>query len=331
MPFSLHSGSSRDYDENTRYRQPYSQQPYRTPRRTPGSFLPGFLMGSMLSGASRRARRDTMHDPGYDDPYDPRYNTPPGYGQRRSSGMIWIILLVLVIALSLMMCGCSSKSDELPASGYNREKIQNSTPFDADCIVDEAGFFEKPSKTGQRLKSFYDKTGIQPEIVILDYDPSLKTAAQKQQYAIDWYQKNIDNEDTFLYMYFSDADPDEVGFMQTVNGKNIDSVMDSQATDIFWNVLDSGWTGSQSTDDLFVDTFNKTADRIMTKSATVGDVAMRSLLVLALLITAGAVIAVVVLKHRRDRQKAEETRRILETPLHTDNPDDDDLVHRYGG
>ncbi len=168
-------------------------------------------------------------------------------------------------------------------------------------------------------------------MVIEDYDPSLKTDAQKEAYAQQYYDEYIGNEDTFLYMYFADADPDSVGYMQTVNGKNTEAVMDPEAVNIFWNYLDSEWTSSKSTDDMFVDVFDKTADRIMTKTATGKDVAMRTLLVGGIVIVAAAIIILVMMKHRREKEKAEETRRILETPLKTDDPDDDDLVHRYGG
>ncbi len=322
------SGSSYFSQKDRSYRQPgpMPQTGYRR-RQSPG-FFPGFLMGSMLSGRRRR----------YDVPDFPPQGYPGGYDQgsryrsRRGSSLIWILVIVLIlIFLFSAMSGCSSSSDEAGNSSYNREKITASQPFDADCIVDEAGFFETPSKTGQRLKTFYDKTGVQPHVVIEDYDPSLKTDAQKEAYAQQYYDEYIGNEDTFLYMYFADADPDSVGYMQTVNGKNTEAVMDPEAVNIFWNYMDSEWTSSKSTDDMFVDVFDKTADRIMTKTATGKDVAMRTLLVGGIVIVAAAIIILVMMKHRREKEKAEETRRILETPLKTDDPDDDDLVHRYGG
>lgn len=301
-------------------------------RRT--SPLTGLFLGSLLGSMSSRRNRANTYD------YDPQYppQMPPQYGapRRKSSGMswIWIVLLVVIVMFALGMCGCShsdSESSAVAENRYNREKIQNSVAFSPDCIVDELGFFENPSKTGQQLKSFYDKTGIQPYIVIEDYNPSLRDDAQKEEFAKEYYDKYINNEDTFLYLYFADQDPDSIGYMSTVNGKNIEAVMDKQAVDTFWNYLDQEWTSGKETDEMFVDVFNKTADRIMTKSTTSNDVAMRGLLIGGIVVVAGAVILLVVLKQKREREKAEETRRILETPLKTDDPDDDDLVNRYGG
>lgn len=315
-------------------RQPGYNRGYQGPGRS--SFLPGFLLGSMMS---KNRSRGTGGIP----PVGPApvYNMGSQPPRRRNSGGVWLVLglIFLVLIFGMFSCsGCSSSASSQPAgsgtiaaSTYNREKISNPNAFNADCIVDEEGFFEEPSRTAQRLKTFYDKTGIQPYVVIQSYDPSLKTDAQKEQYAIDYYDKYIPDENTLLYMYFADADPSSVGYMQTVNGKNIESVMDSQARQIFWDYMDSEWTSDQSTDDLFVNVFDSTADRIMTKTTTSKDVTRSWLWVLGIAIVAGAVIAVLMMKHRRDKEKAEETQRILETPLQTDDPDDDDLVHRYGG
>lgn len=325
-------GSSFNQRRQTPY---YNPNTYGNSRRS--SLFP-FLMGGMLGGMNSR-RRSSIN------PYDPRMNAGNpnnpnnpnyGYGQPRRSGgsafgLMAVVFIVLICVFMFSCMGCSSSKDNsaIPASGYNREKIQSDVAFNSNCIVDEEGFFDNPSKTGSQLKSFYDKTGVQPYIVIESYDPSLKTDAQKAAYAKEYYDRNIKNEDTFLYMYFADADPNAVGYMQTVNGKKVDTVMDSQAVDIFWNYLDNEWTSGKSTDQMFVDVFNQTANRIMTKTATSNDVAMRSLLVVVVIAVIAGVILLIYMKNKRAREKAEETARILATPLKTDDPDDDDLVNRY--
>lgn len=54
--------------------------------------------------------------------------------------------------------------------------------------------------------------------------------------------------------------------MAYVNGKQVTSVMDSEAIDIFWNYLDRYWTDSSlSTVDVFTKTFDSTAKTIMKK------------------------------------------------------------------
>lgn len=55
--------------------------------------------------------------------------------------------------------------------------------------------------------------------------------------------------------------------MAYVNGKQVTSVMDSEAVNIFWNYIDRYWTDdSLSTVEVFTKTFNSTANTIMEKS-----------------------------------------------------------------
>lgn len=158
----------------------------------------------------------------------------------------------------------SSTSDSIPVSTAYREKLESSISYENDCIVDELGWFDNIPATSNKLKYFYDKTGIQPFIVLKDYDASLSSDIDKNVYAEKWYEENIDNESTFLYMYFAEENTDEdVGYMVYVNGLEVWSIMDAEAVDIFWAYIDRFWYSDMSTDDLFVSVFSKTADRIM--------------------------------------------------------------------
>ena len=115
-------------------------------RRRSSGFLPGFLMGSLLSGRQRRRYQPPVYDNG------------PMYRRRRGTSLVWILVIVIIVIFLLSaMSGCASSDSQAGSSSHNREKITASQPYDADCIVDEAGFFENPSGTGQRLKSFLDR------------------------------------------------------------------------------------------------------------------------------------------------------------------------------
>lgn len=177
------------------------------------------------------------------------------------------------------------------------------------------------SALSRNLQNFYNKTGIQPYIYLKAYDASLSTDAEKEEYAKDWYDKNIDNEDTFLYVYFEDADPDEVGYMAYVNGKEVTSVMDAEAVSIFWNYIDRYWTdGSLTMVQVFTKTFDSTAKTIMTKSTTGKDLAKKGILFGTVLVGAVAVIVILRMHYKRQKEKAQETIDILNTPLdHQDN------------
>ena len=218
----------------------------------------------------------------------------------------------------------------IPSSSYNREKLNTGNGYINDCIYDELGWFDNESRTESRLKDFYNETGVQPYIVLLDYDTySGKGTSDddKYNYALDYYENNITNESTFLYVYFAEQYEDEYsdpGYMCYINGTQVSSVMDSEAVDIFWAYLDKYWSDSSlSTDDLFVKTFDSTANRIMTKTTTSNDVKKYVLIAVAAGVVVFGVVKVVKLKHKRAKEEAEETERILNTPM--ENLVDDEL------
>lgn len=227
-------------------------------------------------------------------------------------------MALLVIAILMNAIAASHLSSDIPQSSYNREPLQTGIGYDNNCIVDELGWFDNIGQTSRQLKGFYDKTGVQPFIYLKAYDSGLITDVEKTEFAENWYEDNIGNEGTFLFMYFAEENQDEdVGYMAYVNGKQVSSVMDAEAVEIFWSLVDNNWYSDKSTDDMFVDVFNSTAERIMTKSTTGNDVAKTGLLVV--LVVAGAVGILVIMKVRRKHESEHnaETERILNTDLHS--------------
>ncbi len=334
--------------------QPSRTQP--TPQRTTNnnrgsSPWTGILLGSMLANMSQRNARKTytqyppnQYPPNQYPPnqYPPNQYPPNGYPQnqypqqkRRSSGAATVILVIVFMFLLLMIMGlfgCSSSQE--PTNDYNREKFNNPIAYNADCIVDELGFFVDPEETGERLKTFYDLTGVQPYIVISETVPGVYTDAQLEQYAKNYYKNNIDNQNTFLYMYMGDSnfsEDDAPGDMVVYRGNNIKSVMDDAAVNIFWDYMDQEWRSDLETDDLFVKVYDQTAKRIMTKSTTTKDIWLWVVIIAGVVILCLLGLYYVKLKHKREKEKAAETKAILETPLATDDPNDDDLLKRYGG
>lgn len=258
---------------------------------------------------------------------------PTTYGRTNTSspisGLVTFMFVMIIITVFMM-------SLILPKPGLsstrNREKINSNVPYNAKCIIDEIYWFDSSTQTGTKLKEFYDKTGIQPYIVLKDYDKSLKTDEDKLSYAETWYEENIKDESTFLFMYFAEQDVDnDVGFMCYVSGYQCDSVMDSEAVDILWNYIDSYWYSDMSTDDLFIEAFCDTANTIMTKSRTLADVAWL-FGIIVLVCASGCIIIVIITKKRKaEKERAAETERILNTPMQdlATTSKNDDLVNKY--
>lgn len=273
---------------------------------------------SRPTGSSSFNRGPSMHH---------YHHTPPPprrgyYGYRRnvytssSSGLGTLIACLIVFAVVIFSFFMIASDDSDVTSTINREKIENPIPYDNNCIKDELGYVENTSKLSKNLKNFYNKTGIQPYIYLKSYDETLTSDSQKDNYAQNWYEQNIDNEDTFLFVYYEDQDPNEIGYMAYVNGKQVTSVMDSEAVNIFWNYIDRYWTDdSLSTVEVFTKTFNSTANTIMEKSTTSNDIIKIICIIVGIVIVIGGIIYILRMKFKRDKEKAKETVEILKTPL----------------
>lgn len=193
---------------------------------------------------------------------------------RRDGGCLTSIIIIILVAAALLFAIQRNVLD-IRSIAYTarsfytestivRNKLDNNTSYINDCVIDELGWFDNVAKTESRLKEFWEKTGVQPYILLRDYDASLKTEAAKEQWALDYYDANFDTENIFLFVYFAEKDTDnDVGYMSYANGYQTTSVMDAQAVDIFWNNIDRYWYTDLSTDDVIVNTFHDTAKTIM--------------------------------------------------------------------
>ena len=240
-----------------------------------------------------------------------------------------IFVVVLIAAFGGFPSSNSSSTKSVPKSTQNRERLESGVGYDNNCIVDNIGWFDNVTKTEKSIKQFYDKTGVQPYIVLNAYDSALLTDTAKEEYAKKWYDEHIKNESTFLYMYFAEPDTDnDVGYMAYVNGKQVSSVMDSEAIEIFWAYVDKYWYSDMSTDDMFTTIFTKTADRIMTKSTTAADVGNNAVKVIGVIVVFAGIIVVMVIRRKHKAEEAKETEKILNTPLNGDS-EADDLLKKY--
>ncbi len=160
--------------------------------------------------------------------------------------------------------GSNGSSSGSSTGSSSRTRIDTGVAFSSDCILDEIGAVEDLSGTGESLEEFYELTGVQPYIYLKAYDSSLTTNSAMEDYAFDWYDNNIDNEGTFLFVYFAPEDNDaDSGYMVYVDGYDIEDVMDADAVETFWHYVDSYWYTDDSVDERLVQIFTDTATEIM--------------------------------------------------------------------
>lgn len=216
------------------------------------------------------------------------------------------------------------------ASTIQREKIETNNAYINDCIIDELGWFDSVSKTSSRLKEFWKDTGVQPYIILKDYDPNVTTKSQKEEWTTNYYDENFDTENIFLYVYFAGQnvnDYDEAYECYAL-GQQTSSVMDSEAIEIFWGKIDKYWPTDLSTDDVYVKAFTDTGDTIMRVSTTGKDIVKWALVVVVVIVVCVTAINIIKKKHKRAKEEAEEDAKILNTPLDEINSSDD-LTNKY--
>ena len=115
-----------------------------------------------------------------------------------------------------------------------------------------------------------------------------------------------------------------MGYMSYANGEMVNPVMDSEAVDIFWDNIDRYWFTDYSTDEVFIRTFNDTANTIMAdvNAKTNLKTAVTKLAIVVLVVIVIIIVLIILLvwwskKKQREKEEAEETERILNTPMDT--------------
>ncbi len=307
-----------------------------------GSFSRGIGRGPAMPPPPRRGPAvpppPVWGGPGMPPPtgrgYRRRYSYHGGGCLATAIVMVFAFVFILIIFQSVAASAGrlsdygNSYSEKQQTSTIVREKLKTGNAYINDCVVDELGWFDNASKAGGKLKVFWDETGVQPYVILREYDPELTSNAEKEQWAADYYDEHFDTENIFLFVYFAEEDTDnDVGYMAYANGYETSSIMDSEAIEIFWNNIDKYWYTDLSTDEVFLFAFNDTATAIMHTPTTGKDILKWVLIVLVVAIVCVFIVYLIKEKNRRAKEKAAEDERILNTPIH--DIADDHLEDKY--
>ena len=239
---------------------------------------------------------------------------------------MYMVVLIAVIGTLLKAL--------MPAvpSTIERTKLDNKNAYINDCVVDEIGYSDRPASLSSGMREFFEDTGVQPYVYFKAYDSSLTSDAAQQAWAEQYYESNFDRTDIFLLVYFANPDVwDFEGYWVYVNGAQSSSIMDAEAMDIFWSYLDRFWSTDMSVDDILVSSFQKTGDVIMKVTTSYKDV-LKYVVIFFIVVAVGVIVILLVKeKSRRAKEKAEETERILNTPLERMQSTTDSTTDKYLG
>ena len=160
-----------------------------------------------------------------------------------------------------------SRTERTPVSG---------TISYADWYLDELGFIDHDTDLTDGLKYFYSQTGIQPYIVLLQYDPSVWTdgksdEAAAEEYLAQMYHETFSDNGHLIFAYFAcENDSEDMdGTFYLYYGSAAYSIMDDEAETIFWSYFDMNYNNLDlSIAEFMGRTFRQTADNIMHISTT---------------------------------------------------------------
>lgn len=298
--------------------------------RSSNTFIGGINIGGGYGGGYSRMFRHPSSSYGYGRSY--------GYGGGAVSGVaramqtiqsVVVTIVIVVIALIFIMSLVKGKE---PQSTIERTKIANPSAFDNNCVDDELGWINNPGKLARNLQDFYKETGVQPYIVLLEYNADLSTDSDKQDYAYQYFEATHMESNAFAYFYFAEPNADDdVGFMCYEAGADALTVMDAEAVDIFWSYLDADWYSwdADDTDGMFVDIFNKTSKAIMHVSKS--NTAWKWIACIVLVV--GCVIVVIITSAIKKKQlKVKETEaaaQVLNATLDKAPDAPDSLENKY--
>ena len=257
------------------------------------------------------------------------YRGGGGAGGCLSSILLSIVVLVM---LAVFISALSKGGDGGGNSTIQREKISGGA-FDNNCVVQDYGVdWFNESKLSSRLKNvFWEKTGVQPYIVLVGYD------CYNGYGTAEWAERWFDNElggrtDALAYFYFEASNPDDIGVMELQWGNAAGSIMDSEAEDLFWRTHDYYFENGSSDDTvMYGDMFEAFAKKIMRVSTTGKDLTKWALIAVVVLVVGAFMLVRAAQIRRHKAEEADETVRILEAGKGQQSmgTGDDPLTEKY--
>ena len=240
---------------------------------------------------------------------------------------------MLVALPSMFPYGFFSGSGDITRSTIEREKLDGQYVTLSDTWYDDSamGWIASPAVLEDGLKDFYNETGVQPYLVITDqingdYHP---TGDEVWNYANQLYDELFTDEGHMVFV-FQCEDGKTDYMMAACTGVQAKTVLDEgEALEILYDYVDSYFWSDRDDDEMFADAFRDAGKRIMDTQMTTGQ---------TVAIVAGVIVVVVVgyfivkTLVKRSKEKAEETERILNTPVEKFGDSSlDDLKDKYDG
>ena len=243
-----------------------------------------------------------------------------------------MILALLGTLATTFIPSCSTDYSAQSASTVIREELPAGSVDETAYYTDADGdWIHSPATLERGLRTFFEKTGVQPYVHILKNGTTNSTSVLTEA-AEELYDQLFSDEAHFLLVFCDDGNGSyNCGYAA---GSLATQVMDSEAVGILSEQIERAYNDySLSEEEIFSQAFSETADLIMSAaddqqaSETTRNVVIG---VVAVVAVGGAVYLIA--KNRKAKQEAERkrTEEILNTPLEKFGDSDiEDLADKY--
>ncbi len=224
-----------------------------------------------------------------------------------------ILLLIIVFVQFLPKAGSSPAEPEVTVSRTERTALTGTAAY-GEWYFDELGYIDHDTDLTDGLKYFYSQTGIQPYVMLLDYDSSFWKNGNWQEDTAEDYLAQIykdtfsDNGHMILAYFACENDSEDMdGTFYIYYGSAAYSIMDAEAETIFWSYFDMNYNDlDQSIAEFIGETFRETADNIMHVEADSGSTLIKAAVVFGVICVVMIIIGIIVARRTNRRETFDE-------------------------
>ena len=243
--------------------------------------------------------------------YSPVYRTSYYRPMTPLGGTLSIVLAIIVIVAGLV-----AARPNIQQSTVERSKLDSSLCTKVDTwYQDDINWIHDEKTLLRGLKTFYDKTGVQPYLWITDnINGKIEPNTSDFETALKSKYLELFKDEGHVIVCFMESSPSVYATYYWA-GSAAKGVIDDEAGEILLDVIDSKYTSDLSDEEMFSKSFSDAATRMMKVGHTTKQLIIIAVIVLLCLGFVVSVYLWVKTRAKARAEEAEETQRILNTPI----------------
>lgn len=239
----------------------------------------------------------------------------PGRSGGCSGCSVFILLIIVIFAIASVMIpnrNGSQSDTEIAVSRTERTAVTGTVTY-GSWYLDELGYIDHDTDLTDGLKYFYSQTGIQPYVMLLQYDESIWpngnwSETEAEDYLAQVYKDTFSDNGHMILAYFAcENDSEDMdGMFYIYYGSAAYSIMDAEAETIFWSYFDMNYNNLDLSIAEFIgQTFEETADNIMHIESSGNNTLLKAAAIFAVICVV-VIVAGIVIAKRAGRKDSED-------------------------